>query len=158
MPIEPEDVLIFADYQVTGDSISDQKPPANISSAVADTRFKTHWVERSRCGPNETTVIRGTWTPTTCKHNVLNDSDIDTWSATGALPTSGHLEHLIVRFKRDWQTRSRKHYLCANVYLHLRYTVQFKELSENIMYPGPENTSSTILTYATDVTQLNPTY
>lgn len=82
----------YATYAVTGDSIT----PTNMPEGMYVDAMETYkgWVANANIPLNGTQTITGEWTPMKVKHNVLNDSDIDTWTATGTDPTSGHLEHL----------------------------------------------------------------
>lgn len=147
---------VYAHYTVEGDSISANNIPLGMWVDAIEKQLG--YIEKVHIQPNGTATIRGTWYPGKVKHSVLNDSDIDTWSATGAAPTSGHLEHLILQFKKGLHDNTHSSYTpCLNVHVNLAYTVQYKDLVNDVFWPqgtlqGPTNIDATA-----DQLQIDPT-
>ncbi len=71
-----------------------------------------------------------------CKHKVLNETDIDTWSATGSLPTQGHCEWLNFQYKlTQWSNNTADAYPGVNCKFNAYYTVQYKDLKQSVTWP-----------------------
>lgn len=132
---------VFTHYTMTGDQIAAVNPPINVSVEEME-RWDNVYDNKVTVPVNGVRVIRGVWKPGMVKHNVLNDDDIQVWSATGAVPASSHLEHLVVQFRE----RSNANSYALNVYginvaVNLAYTVQYKEPKTEIQYPQYNQTN-----------------
>lgn len=144
----------FISYEVTGDSISPNyySKGLNVGNMVKLIGFS----EEGIVDVNDSRVFTGTWYPGKIKHNVLNDSDIDTWTATGSAPSSGHLEHLIVHPKASLATNTLAN-ICANYYIELYYTVQYKNLDSRVKFPYAADPPIE-MNFPDDLTQVGSTY
>ena len=153
-----ESVALFAaQYKVTGDSIYDESINDQVDSKEIETRLKSAYERVEHIRPGERQIIKGTWYPGKVRHHALNDSDIDVWTATGQLPTSSHLEHLVINLKNSMYSNDSVYWrACVNVYINLKYEVQFRELNENVLYPNSTSTFSSIHTFPDDLYQVAP--
>lgn len=132
---------VFTHYVMSGDSpVAAVNPPTNINVLEME-RWDNTYEDKVTVPVNGVRVIRGTWYPGKVKHNPLNDSDMETWSQIGAVPSTGHLEHLILQFKERANSNSKSTFILgANISINLKYTVQFKERIPQIQYPyGAQN-------------------
>jgi hypothetical protein len=128
-------VKVFAHYTVTGDSIAATENMPNTKSVYEMETFRG-FDTTTEVGPNGTTTIKGTWYPGKVKHKVLNESDIDVWTATDTLPTSGHCEWLNFQYKlAQWSNNTGDAYPCVNCKFNAYYTVQYKDLKQSITWP-----------------------
>ena len=144
----------FAHYEVSGDSVTDVNLNNNMACNVMETRFTDAYDTTAEIEPNQQQTISGVWYPGKIKHHCLNDSDIDVWTATGSVPTSNHLEHLIIQLKNSVKSNNPTTMkYSVNCYIKLRYTVQFRELAEHVMFPNTATGSSIVLTFPTDIQQ-----
>ncbi len=137
---------LFTHYATQGDTIPGINPPTNAHVLEME-RWNNAYENKVTIPINGTRVIKGTWYPNKVKHNVLNDSDIEVWSATGAAPSSNHLEHLVIQMRERANSNSSSYtYYNANLSINLKYYVQFKELKEPIQYPkfGQVNPTNTV--------------
>ena len=127
---------VFTHYVMSGDSpVSAVNPPTSVNVLEME-RWDNTYEDKVTVPVNGVRVIRGTWYPGKVKHNPLNDSDMETWSQIGAVPSTGHLEHLILQFKERANSNSKSTFILgANISINLKYTVQFKERIPQIQYP-----------------------
>lgn len=100
----------------------------------------------------------GKWRAGQNNHNVTNDGDVKTWSATGAVPSPVYVESLHMRFFRSPLTNfaqaTNSGYLGCNVQIKLYYKVQFKDLKQQFRYPRTGDEASAIdLIAPTDINQ-----
>lgn len=154
-PGDERAIRVFTHYTVEGDSIGalNNMPIGQSTSTMED--FYTGYDNKITIRPNETKTITGTWYPGKVKHNVLNESDIDTWTATGTAPTSGHLEKLVVEFKEHELSNkiSQDYASSLNCEFEVVYTVQYKDLIKTMQWPvqgGAAFTEDLVLTQTQD--------
>lgn len=89
-------------------------------------------------------TISGVWKPNTWAKNVKNDADVKTWSVSGVEPSPDYTENLTLIAKTDEHTPN---YVNLNVFVELRYIVQWKDLNAKCRYPYYNN----LLTSALDI-------
>lgn len=153
--MEPGPARAFLGYHVSGDSFDQNYP---IASTTADMeRWFNVFENKETIVPNGVKVIRGTWYPGKVKHATLNDNDMETWTAVGLVPTTGHLEHLVIDIKEAMNANNLSTVnLCVNCNVELKYHVQFKDPLDAIQYPktGQSNPANTVINDV--VLQLRP--
>lgn len=81
-------------------------------------------------------IISGVWKPNTWAKNVKNDADVKTWSVSGAEPSPDYTENLALIAKSDEYCTD---YVNLNVFVELRYVVQWKDLNAKCRYPYHNN-------------------
>lgn len=129
----------YQHYTVVGDSIGDNNVPDDLSAARMELLVGA-WDNEMIISPNSQNSMSGVWYPGKVKHNVLNDSDIDTWTAVGSAPTSGHLEHLVIQFRKTIDSNESTYdFTNVNCDLHLKYHIQFKDLRTNVQWPTTDS-------------------
>lgn len=77
-------------------------------------------------------TISGVWKPNTWAKNVKNDEDTKTWSASGAEPDPAYTENLVLIAKPDEHCVE---HCNLNVWVELRFVVQWKDLNVKCRYP-----------------------
>ena len=89
------------------------------------------------------TVIRGKYKPGQAKHNIINDGDVKTWTATatGGTYTAPNMnEILTLNFYRDglafYKNAGSGGNTSCNIEVNLKYIVQFKDLKQRLRYPN----------------------
>lgn len=88
-------------------------------------------------------VYEGTWRPGEWSKNTLNSEDIKAWYSTGAEPTPNWVENLVVMGMTDEYNTSNAN---LNLFVELRYIVQFKDLRSQFRYPRVAGTATTFST------------
>jgi ribosomal protein S16 len=76
-------------------------------------------------------TIQGTWRPNEWSKNTLNAEDIKGWYATGAAPAPAWVENLTILARSDEYATNPTN---LNVFVELRYVVQFKDLKQGFRY------------------------
>lgn len=133
-------LVAFTKYDVTGDST-----PLVANNIPVDIPMKT--MMKTRGYVNKEWIphqghkrISGTWYPGKCKHTVINDADMDTWTRSGEQPANGHLEQLVFQLKQDLMSTTLVNYkACANIALHVAYTVQWRDLVPGVRHANAYN-------------------
>ena len=88
-------------------------------------------------------VYEGTWRPGEWSKNTLNSEDIKAWYSTGAEPTPNWVENLVLLGTTDEYNTD---YCNLNLFVELRYIVQFKDLRSQFRYPRVAGTATTFST------------
>lgn len=138
---------VFTHYTMEGDNITSVNPPTD-RPVIEMERWNNCYTDKVTVPVNGVRVIRGTWYPGKVKHNPINESDIETWTNTGSVPSSGHLEHLNIQLRERANSNSNdSFFLGANISINLKYYVQFKERKTQIQFPinGQSNPSGTVV-------------
>ena len=97
--------------------------------------------------------ISGVWRPGEQHKNVVNEEDIKTWNTTGAVPSNGWVEDLVLLIMQDdYAAGSAEN--SFNVRISLEYIVQFKDVKQQIRYPHSTDGVINAIAYPTDVIQV----
>lgn len=139
---------VYVDQDVYTTSSSGNIMPATGSQLLLNSVWKK--LDKHIVGERTATdrdgwikVIEGTWRPGQWAKNTLNAEDIKAWYSTGAAPSPAWYENLVLLFKPDeYSTESPN----VNIFVELRYTVQFKDLKQAFRYPQPTGTAITFST------------
>lgn len=83
--------------------------------------------------------MSGTWKPGVWSKNTINSEEVKAWYPTGAEPTPQWVENLVIGACTDEHNTANSN---LNVFVELRYIVQFKDLKQSFRYPI--HTASTI--------------
>lgn len=158
MPNNDAAARVFTHYTTEGGNVNPVNPPLD-KTVIAMERWQNVYKDKVTVRPNQTVVLRGTWEPGMVHHNPLSDSDVDVWTATGVVPPTGHLEHLIIQLKREANTAdnsSNPFRIACNVNIDLKYHVQFKEPLSEIQFPVGGQTNPANTAVNTRVLQTQP--
>lgn len=149
---------VFTHYTMQGDTIPPVNPPLNAATLAMERWFNV-FEDKVTVPMNSTRVIKGTWFPGKVKHNVLNDADMEIWTAGGVAPATGHLEHLVIQIKESANTDSADETrICANVHINLKYYIQWKEPETQLSYPVPAGANPAGTVVNSRLLQADPTY
>lgn len=97
-------------------------------------------------------TIGGTYYPGQANKNVRNDEEVSTWTKVNEVPSLKEQVHfkLWKAAFNDYQNGQDTAYQAVNIRLHMRLTVQFRDLQEALRYPG---VAALTLSAATDIPQ-----
>lgn len=94
--------------------------------------------------------VSGTWRPNEWAKNTLNAEDIKGWYTTGVEPNPAWVENLVILARSDEYCTNPTN---LNVFVELRYVVQFKDLKQGFRYPQSTD-STTALNTPGDILQV----
>jgi len=127
----------------TGNIMPPEVEPMYLNAMFKD--VKTHIVaERNNNDHGWIQTIEGVWKPDTWSKNTLNAEDIKAWYATAAGPSPAWVENLCLVFRPD--EFNNDSYMNVNVFVELRYIVQFKDLKQTFRYPQATDTPISLIT------------
>lgn len=134
---------VFEDHDVYTTSSSGNIMPLDVPVMYLNSQFpkvKTTIVEErnNNDGRGWVKQISGVWRPGVWSKNTLNAEDIKGWYATGAEPTPAWNENLVLTARPDEYCTDPVN---LNVFVELRYIVQFKDKKETFRYTTPASSA-----------------
>lgn len=146
---------VFEENDVFTTSSTGNVMPLDVGVMYLNSQFpkvKTHILEErnNNDGRGWVKQITGTWRPGMWSKNTLNAEDIKGWYATGAEPNPAWTEQLVLTARPDEYCTEITN---LNVFVELRYVVQFKDKKENFRYTSSA-TSTVALNTPGDVLQI----
>jgi hypothetical protein len=93
---------------------------------------------------NDTIVISGSYWPGKFKRNVVNDSDVKTWTSTTSPAAPDLIDEIFIGFFCDpLRANAVKQHL--NISVEMKMNVQFKDLKEAFRYPAGQQTTISVI-------------
>ena len=134
----------FDTYSTTASSTGNIMPTTKYREVLAYKNIQWYRVQPDVTGSGQSyTVIRGKYKPGQAKHNIINDGDVKTWTATatGGTYTAPNMnEILTLNFYRDglafYKNAGSGGNTSCNIEVNLKYIVQFKDLKQRLRYPN----------------------
>jgi len=119
----------------TGNIMPVDASPFDLNSTFKNVKSVIVQERNNNDSPGWIQEISGTWRPGEWSKNTLNSEDIKAWYATGAEPTPQWVENLVLLARTD--EFNSNNYMNLNVFVELRYVVQYKDLKATFRYTQP---------------------